>query len=58
MIMKLRDAKKLHNEDEVTIKGTGAHATVCSTELSDDGKTLWVDCFYNGLTRFSHKEIK
>lgn len=54
--MRFRDAKDLHNGDEVTIKETGAVVTVCNTSVHD--KVVEIDCFCDGITAFTHKEVK
>ena len=52
--MTFANAKKLHNEDEVTIKETGVTLSVISTEIKD--KTVTILC--DDGNEYHHKEIK
>ena len=54
--MKFRDAKKLHNEDEVTVKETNEVVTVLQAYQSENGKHITVECddgntYYNDEIR-------
>ena len=55
--MRYQEAKKLHNEDEVIVKATGAVTTVIDTEIDDKNKIVTVNCDYDGYTPFKHTEI-
>lgn len=52
--MKYSEAKKLHNEDEVTIKETGVVLTVINTDIRD--KYILIECD-DGNT-YHHRDIK
>ena len=52
--MTFTNAKKLHNEDEVTIKKTGVILTVISTEVKE--KTVTILC--DDGNEYHHREIK
>ena len=52
--MTYREAKKLHNEDEVTLKETGEVMTVVETTITE--KTVYVMC--DDGNQYLHKEIK
>ena len=52
--MTFANAKKLHNEDEVTIKETGVILTVISTEVKE--KTVTILC--DDGNEYHHREIK
>lgn len=54
--MKYRDAKKLHNEDEVISKKTGRLLTVISVKVDDINKDVFILC-QDGNT-YHHKDIK
>lgn len=58
--MKIANAKKLHNEDEITIKRTNEVTTVIDAWLSEDKKTMFIECCTSdeGLVTLTHKEIK
>ena len=49
-------AKKLHNEDEVTVKETGDVVTVLQAFSSENGKYIIIECS-DGNTYY-HDEIK
>ena len=54
--MKFRDAKRLHNEDEVTVKETNEVVTVLQSYQSENGKHIIVECddgntYYNDEIR-------
>ena len=54
--MNFRDAKRLHNEDEVTIKETNEVVTVLQSYQSENGKYIIVECddgntYYNDEIR-------
>lgn len=56
IIMNFRDAKRLHNEDEVTIKETNEVVTVLQSYQSENGKYIIVECddgntYYNDEIR-------
>ena len=42
--MTFANAKKLHNEDEVTIKATGAVLTVLDAYPSENNKHIIIEC--------------
>ena len=57
--MRFRDAKKLHNEDEVTIKRTGEVRTVLSAYVIDDpmfAKAVIVEC--DDGNSYHHTEVR
>lgn len=55
--MTFREAKKLHNEDEVTIKETGAILTVLDAYINPSNpKQVLIECD-DGNT-YVHKEVK
>lgn len=54
--MTFNNAKKLHNEDEVTIKETGEVMTVLQAYSSENGKRIILECddgnvYYNDEVR-------
>ena len=56
--MRFRDAKRLHNEDEVTIKETNEVVTVLQSYQSENGKHIIVECddgntYYNNEIRWN-----
>lgn len=53
--MTFRDAKKLHNEDEVTVKSTGKLLKVLG-DVEIDGKDAFIRCTDGNL--YHHKAIK
>lgn len=53
--MTFANAKKLHNEDEVTIKETNEIVTVLQAYLSENGKYVMLECD-DGNTYY-HDEI-
>lgn len=59
--MTIRQAEKLHNEDEVTIKKTGEVVTVLSayTDVVEGKKTVFIEACSkrDGFMVLSHKEI-
>lgn len=59
ILMTLRMAKKLHNEDEVVIKKTSEVANVLNTQVSDDGKSILIEtCDEFGVYNIlGHKDI-
>lgn len=52
--MTYRNAKKLHNEDEITVKNTNTVLTVISTTIND--KTVIVEC--DDGNKYHHNDIK
>lgn len=54
--MTFNDAKKLHNEDEVTVKETGDVVTVLRAFSSENGEYIIIECS-DGNTYY-HDEIK
>lgn len=54
--MTFQNAKKLHNGDEVTLKANGAVTTVISVTVT--GKLVLIECAYDGITTFTHKEVE
>lgn len=50
------NAKKLHNEDEVTVKRTGEVLTVLQAYLSANGKNVIIECD-DGNTYY-HRELR
>ena len=61
--MKFRDAKRLHNEDEVTIKETNEVVTVLQSYQSENGKHIIVECddgntYYNDEIRWNEIGIQ
>lgn len=52
--MTYRDAKRLHNEDEVTLKNTGEVMKVVETTITE--KMVYV--MLEDGNEYSHKEIK
>lgn len=54
--MTFNNAKKLHNEDEVTIKATNQVVTVLQAYLSENGKHVIIECD-DGNTYY-HDEVK
>ena len=54
--MTFRNAKKLHNEDEVTIKETNAVVTVLDTYVDEYDKHVLIECD-DGNTYY-HDEIQ
>ncbi len=54
--MRSRDAMKLHNGDEVTVKKTKEVATVLSAYKDGDGNVT-IEATYHGFTKFSPREI-
>ena len=55
--MTFKDAKELHNNDQITVKSTKEVTEVISVEHS--GKDIWVRAMTqdSGYTRLHHKEI-
>ena len=55
--MSVRVARKLHNEDEVVEKKTGAVWRVIQVRI--DPSAVWLDCTRPGcgLKRFRHTEV-
>ena len=54
--MTFNNAKKLHNDDEVTIKETGERLYVLDAYISENGKHVIIECD-DGNTYY-HDEIK
>lgn len=56
--MTFRQAKKLHNEDEVMVKETGEIVTVINAYVED--KNVMIECctYDRGYCTLTHKEIK
>lgn len=54
--MTFRNARKLHNEDEVTVKKTNIVLTVLDTYIDESGKYVLVECD-DGNTYY-HDEIR
>lgn len=56
--MEFKYAKKLHNEDQITIKSTNEVTTVINTEVEE--KSVWVYAMTNenGFSKLHHTEIK
>lgn len=57
--MRFRDAKKLHNEDEVTVKKTGEVRTVLKAYVIDDplfAKAVIVEC--DDGNSYHHTEVR
>lgn len=50
-------AKMLHNDDEVTIKGTGETVRVISTEVYDKDVFIYA-MTQHGYTRLHHRHIR
>lgn len=55
-IMTFKNAKKLHNEDEVTIKETNTVVTVLDAYIDESGKHVLIKCD-DGNTYY-HDEIQ
>lgn len=55
--MQFKDALKLHNEDEVTVKRTGEVVNVINTWT--EGKTVYIETetAEDGFTTLTHKEV-
>lgn len=59
--MRIRDAKKLHNEDEVIVKSTGQVLRViesCHHLLDKNGYPKVINLLLTDGRRYNHKEIK
>ena len=61
--MKLRNALKLHNEDEVTIKKTGEIMQIVETEVIPKMNTekftpRYVNIMLNDGNWYNHKEVR
>lgn len=54
--MTFRNAKKLHNEDEVTVKETNTVVTVLDAYVDESGKHVLIECD-DGNTYY-HDEIR
>lgn len=54
--MTFRNAKRLHNEDEVTVKETNIIVSVLNTYIDESGKHVLIECD-DGNTYY-HDEIK
>lgn len=54
--MTFRNARKLHNEDEVTVKKTSIVLTVLNAYIDESGKYVLVECD-DGNTYY-HDEIR
>lgn len=52
--MTYRNAKKLHNEDEVAIKETGCVLTVVNTTVNE--KSVIIECEDGNV--YHHKDVK
>lgn len=56
--MTFRNAKKLHNEDEVVVKSTGEVVEVLNAYVED--KNVIIECctYDKGFCKLTHREIK
>lgn len=55
--MLYKNAKKLHNNDEITLKQTGETTNVISTKILE--KNVFVYAMtHNGYSKLNHKEFK
>lgn len=52
-----QQALALHNEDEVTIKGTQTVTTVIQSYLNENNQVI-IETTYNGFTEFQPDEIE
>lgn len=56
--MKLQDALRLHNEDEVIIKETGKAVFVIETETVEVPEGTFVSVYCSDGNWYGHKKIK
>ena len=56
--MNYKNAKKLHNNDEVILKKNGEIVTVINTEYDEKNVYIYVMTNDTGYTKLHHKEIK
>lgn len=56
--MKLQDALKLHNEDEVVIKKTNTPVFVIETEITELPEGTFVDVYCSDGNWYGYKEIQ
>lgn len=54
--MTYRNAVKLHSEDEVIVKATGAALTVVDIEVDDSAKAVFIRCSDGNL--YHHRALK
>ncbi|MDF2880208.1 MAG: hypothetical protein K0R54_765 [Clostridiaceae bacterium] len=55
--MDYKNAKKLHNNDEIIVKETGEVTKVITTETYDKDVYVYAVTNDNGYTKLHHKEI-
>lgn len=55
--MDFKNAKKLHNHDQITIKATREITEVIKTEVDEKNIVIYAITRDNGYTKLNHKDI-